>query len=428
MNAVLEKIEKSEAHFNFKVDYETFEEALDKVYKIKRGNYDVPGFRKGKAPRFAIEAKYGETIFYQEALDMLMPNEYQAAVDELELKIMGEPDIEVGYIEKGKDFEVKVVVPIVPEVTLGEIEGIEVTIPKAKEVTEQDIDRQLENLQRQNKKITDRGMEPAVIGDTVTLDYDCELDGKKLDPVHDYKTTLDEEIDFLGFESQLVGAKKGDVLELEKVFPEDFPQKQLVGKIARFKITVKKVEKIETRPLDDTFAQEVGKVDNLEQLRQKVRDELEQAAHQRYLMSRNRAVYMELFKRCKVEIPEFLIMQRATGILQQFEEQVRSEGGTIELYLQMMKKSQEELKNEIWDDAENSLKSEYIMDEIIKEKGYTVTDEEIEEGCQKFALSMNMDPENAREKLGPLVHKVEFDLKVEKAFQYILEHAKITEE
>ncbi|NMA70182.1 MAG: trigger factor [Desulfitobacterium sp.] len=428
MNAVLEKIEKSEAHFNFKVEYKVFEEALDKVYKIKRGNYEVPGFRKGKAPRFAIEAKYGETIFYQEALDMLMPNEYQAAVDKLELKTMGEPDIEVGYIEKGKDLDVKVVVPVLPEVTLGEIEGIEVTIPKAEEVTEKDIDRQLEMLQIKNKKVTDRGMEPAVIGDTVTIDYDCELDGNKLDPVHDYQTILDEEVGFLGFESQLVGKKKGDIVELEKVFPDDFPQKQLVGKTARFQITVKKVEKIETLPLDDTFAQEVGKVKNLEELRQRTREELEQAAHQRYLMARNKAIYMELFKRCKVEIPEFLIMQRATGILQQFEEQVRSEGGTVELYLQMMNKTQEELKNEIWEDAENSLKSEYIMDEVIKEKGYTVTEEEIDEGCREFALSVNMDPENAREKLGPLVSKVEFDLKVEKAFQYVLEHAKITEE
>ena len=185
MNAVLENIENSEAHFRFTIDYKVFADALEKTYRKNKENYQVAGFRKGNVPRSVIESQYGPTVFYQEALDLIMTEEYKKAVESLALNTIGDPDIEVGEIEKGQELSVKASVPVVPEVTLGQLEGIEVVIPKAREVKERDIDKVLEELQYKNKKITDKEMAPAEKGDTVTVDYDCELDGTKFEPVVD---------------------------------------------------------------------------------------------------------------------------------------------------------------------------------------------------------------------------------------------------
>lgn len=426
MDAVLEKIEKSEAYFQFTINYKVFEDALEKTYKKNKKNYQVSGFRKGNVPRSVIESQYGPTVFYQEALDLIMPEEYKTAIATLDLNTIGDPDIEVGEIAKGQELTVKVIVPVLPEVTLGQLEGLEISVPKLREVTEKDIDKFLEDLQLKNKKITDKGKAQAELGDTVTVDYDCELDGTKFEPVIDYMTMLDDSMETLGFENQLVGAKKGDVLDLEKVFPQDYLQAQIAGKTAHFVVTVKKVEKIEIRPLDDSFAQEVGRVSTLEEFRVEIKKGLEEAAAQRVQTQRNNAIFQELFNRCQVEVPEALIMQRATSMLEQFSNQVKAEGGTIDLYLQMMNKKTDDFKREVWEDALNTLKSDYILDKIIKEKGYTVSEEELNQGCEKFALSINMSPENARENLGPLITKVEYDLKAEKALHYLLEHAVIT--
>ncbi|ACL19935.1 trigger factor [Desulfitobacterium hafniense DCB-2] len=427
MNAVLENIENSEAHFRFTIDYKVFADALEKTYKKNKKNYQVAGFRKGSVPRSVIESQYGSTVFYQEALDLIMADEYKKAVEGLALDTIGDPDIEVGEIEKGQELSVKASVPVVPEVTLGQLEGIEVVMPKAREVKKADIEKSLEELQYKNKKITDKEMEPAEKGDTVTVDYDCELDGTKFEPVVDYKALLDDSPDTMGFELQLKGARKGDILTIEQVFPQDHLQPQIAGKTACFNVTVKKVERIEMLPLDDAFAQTVGNVSTMEEFRAEIKKNLEEAAAQRVQMQRNNAILSELFKRCQVKIPESLIMQRAMSMLEQFSGQLEAEGGTLDLYLQLMNRKSEDFKREVWQDAENSLKADYILDKVIKEKGYTVSEEELNQGCEKFALSINMAPENARQNLGPLVNKVEYDLKAEKAFHYLLEHAVIRE-
>lgn len=428
MNAILENIENSEAHFRFTIDYKVFEDALEKAYKKNKKNYQATGFRKGSAPRSVIESQYGPTVFYQEALDLIMTDEYKKAVEGLALNTIGDPDIEVEEIEKGEALTVKASVPVVPEVTLGQLEGIEVDIPKARIVKKTDIEKVLKELQYKNKKITDKEMAPAEKGDTVTVDYDCELDGTKFEPVVDYKALLDNSSDTMGFELHLEGAHKGDILNIKQVFPHDHLQPLIAGKTVCYKVTVKKVERVESLPLDDAFAQKVGNVGTIGEFRAEIKKNLEQAAAQRVEMQRNNAILSELFKRCQVKIPESLIMQRAMSMLEQFSGQLEAEGGTLDLYLQMMNKKSKDFKREVWEDAENSLKSDYILDKIIKEKGYTVSEEELQRGCEKFALSINMSPENARQNLGPLVTKVEHDLKADKAFQYLLEHAVLKEE
>lgn len=426
MDATLEKIENSEAFFNFSIEAEKFEKALEKSFKKNINNYEIPGFRRGKVTRAVLESKLGAEVLYQDALDFVVPEEYAATLQELELEPVGDPDIEVGYIEKGKPLSIKVCVPITPEVILGTIEGLEVKVPKKREVTDKDIERYLEELRSRNKKVMDKFDEPASPGDTLTIDYKCTVEDTAYDDVIDYKFMLDLSNPILGFEDNLLGAKKGDSLSIENHFPANHSLKQLAGKKARFIVTVKKVENIQLRELDDQFAQEVGKVKNLEELRIKAKKELVEMASLRSTNILRQAIIKAMLEKCDVTVPEFLIMQRAKDMLDQFSKQLAAEGGDIDLYLQMTHKKPESFKKQMWEEAKNAVKTEFILDKIINEKGFEISEEELDKGAEVFASQIGMDKGNARKSLGPLVNKVLFELKAEKAIQYMIDHAQIT--
>ncbi|WP_094606564.1 Trigger factor [Sporomusa silvacetica DSM 10669] len=427
MNAMLEKIEHGEAHLEFVIAAEKLEEGLEKSYKKNGMKYNIPGFRNGATPRTILESKFGAEIFLEDALDFVVPNEYYAAIKQFELNIIGEPDIEVGYVEKGKPVSVKVRVPVKPEITLGKLEGLEIKVPKDTEVTEKAIDKYLQNLRSRNKKVIDKANEPAAIGDTVTLDYEGSLQGTTMNQTEkDFKLLLGSGTFFPGFEEKLVGVKKGDNLNIEICFPKDHSLVQVAGKSASFKVTVKKVENIHLRELNDQFAQEVSKLNSLEELRLDSKQKLLEMAAQRDSNAKKQAVVNALLDMYPFTVSESIIMSQAKTMLEQFANQLKAQGGSIELYFQMTNSNMDTLKKEIWKDATTITKSNYILEKIITEKEIEVSDEELNNGSQALAASIGMDTKNAKENLGPLVKKVLFDLKANKAIQYLLDHAVIT--
>nr|WP_245867731.1 trigger factor [Sporomusa silvacetica] len=424
---MLEKIEHGEAHLEFVIAAEKLEEGLEKSYKKNGMKYNIPGFRNGATPRTILESKFGAEIFLEDALDFVVPNEYYAAIKQFELNIIGEPDIEVGYVEKGKPVSVKVRVPVKPEITLGKLEGLEIKVPKDTEVTEKAIDKYLQNLRSRNKKVIDKANEPAAIGDTVTLDYEGSLQGTTMNQTEkDFKLLLGSGTFFPGFEEKLVGVKKGDNLNIEICFPKDHSLVQVAGKSASFKVTVKKVENIHLRELNDQFAQEVSKLNSLEELRLDSKQKLLEMAAQRDSNAKKQAVVNALLDMYPFTVSESIIMSQAKTMLEQFANQLKAQGGSIELYFQMTNSNMDTLKKEIWKDATTITKSNYILEKIITEKEIEVSDEELNNGSQALAASIGMDTKNAKENLGPLVKKVLFDLKANKAIQYLLDHAVIT--
>jgi trigger factor len=428
MNVILEKVEKGEAYFQFTIEAKKFEDCLKKAYKKNVKNYNIPGFRKGNVPQDILEAKLGANIFYADALDLVVPDEYYAAIKELELTPFGDPDIEVGNIEKGKPLSVKVVVPLQPEVKLGKIEGLEIKVAKTKEVTELDIEKYIEDLRTRHRKVIDKSEEPAALGDTVTVDYKCTVEDTDYGTVENYKLALNPDSFILGFEDQLIGAKKGESRHIEKEFPVEHAVMQLAGKTAHFEVEVKSVEFIELRELNDQFALEIAKVNNLEELRLDAKNKLLQMTSERATTSKKQAIIKALLDVSEVSVPDFLVMQQAKAMLEDFQNGLTSQGGSLDLYVQMNNTSTEVLKKQIWDDAKIITQSNYILDKIIREKGIEVSEEEFNKGIEAFAISINMDPENARENLGPLVDKVLFDLKADKAVQYLLDCAVLSNE
>ncbi|QDR82714.1 trigger factor [Sporomusa termitida] len=426
MNTTLEKVEYGEAHLKLVIAAATMEAGLEKSYKKNVVKYNIPGFRNGAAPRTILESKFGAEIFLADALAFVVPNEYYAAIKHFALNIAGEPDIEVGYIEKGKPVSVKVRVPVKPEIALGKLEGLEVKVPKAAEVTAKAIDMYLQNLCFRNKRIVDKANEAVAMGDTVTIDYEYSVQGTAMsEKEKDFKLTLGSGNFFPGFAEKLVGARKGDKLNVEISFPREHAIVQIAGKNATFKVTVNKVENIQLRELNDQFAQEIANLNSLAELRLDSKNKLLAMASQQAENAKKQAVINALLAKSPFTVSDLVIRPRAQAMLAELSNQLQAQGGSIDLYLQMVNSTADNLKQKIWEDAKIITKSICILEKLVEAKDFAVSAEELNTGIKTFAASIGMDTKNAQKNLGPLVEKVLFDLKANKAIQYLLDHAVI---
>ncbi len=429
MAAKLEKIENCEAYFEFVVDADDMEQGLEQSYKKVVKKIDIPGFRKGAAPRAVVESNIGLEGLLEEALDIVVPDKYYAALKELELQPIGDPDIEVGYVVKGEPVTVKVIVPLYPQVKLGKLEGLEVKVPLVPPVTDDDVERSLQESRAKNKIVTDKFDAPAVMGDTVTIDFKGSVEETPFEGEQDHKVLIGADNFIPGFEEQLIGLKQGDKREIRINFAEDHPSQMLAGKVGIFDVEVKKVEYIEERLLDDQFAQEVAHLANMDELRAEVRKVLEANAARRQHGYIHQAVTTAAVEASEVSVPEFLVMETATSMMQQLMQELEAEGGSIELYAQMIGKTVDEIKKQFWVDSKTSVKVTYLLYKMVEEMNFDVTEDEIEEGMLNFAKMYNMDfadMNELKEKLGPMVNNITLELKSQKAADYLIEHAVIT--
>jgi|GEM_PF-1232400 trigger factor len=429
MTAKLEKIENCEAYFEFVIDADEMEEGLEKSYKKVVKELKVQGFRKGTAPRSVVEANFGLEVLLNEALDIVVPDKYYAAVRELELVTAGEPDIEVGYVVKGEPVTVKVMVPLYPQVMLGKLEGLEVTVPQLSAITDKDVDRSLQETLRRNKKITDKKNQPAAVSDQVTIDYEGLVGKRPFQGDKDFKVVIGAENFIPGFEEQLIGAKKGDDLIVNVPFADNHPSKELAGKTAVFKVKIKKVEDVKEVVIDDDFLQNTAHVKTMDEFREQLKQKLSENADKRQQEKIKTAVLAAAVEVSDIQIPESLVMEAATANMQQFVQQLQAEGGTLELYAQMIGKTMEEIKKEFWADAQRSVKINYLLEKIVNEKGFDISEAEHRDGVIDFAQQYNMDTsdyEDLRKRVGPMFERIAMELKSEKAAQYLVDHALIS--
>lgn len=429
MAAKLEKIENCEAYFEFVIDADEMEKGLEQSYKKVVKDLKVQGFRKGTAPRSVVEANFGLEALLNEALDIVVPDKYYAAVKELELATAGEPDIEVGYVVKGEPVTVKVMVPLYPQVMLGKLEGLEVTVPQLSAITDKDVDRSLAETIRRNKSITDKKKQPAAMGDQVTIDYEGLVGKRPFQGDKDFKVVIGAQNFIPGFEEQLIGAKKGDSLTVKVPFADNHPTKELAGKTAVFEVKVKKVEDVKEMVIDDDFLQNTAHVKTMDELREQIKQKLSDNADKRQEEKIKTAVLAAAIEASDVQVPEALVMEAATANMQQFIQQLQAEGGTLELYAQMIGKTMEEIKKDFWADAQRSVKINYLLEKIVNEKGLDISEDEHRDGVIDFARQYNMDTsdyEDLRKRVGPMFERIAMELKSAKAAQYLVDHARIS--
>ena len=353
MSVQVENLEKNMAKLTIEVPAEELEKALEKAYQKQKKNISVPGFRKGKVPRAMVEKMYGPAVFYEDAVNSLVPEEYSKAAEESKLDIVSRPEINVEQIEKGKAFIFTATVAVKPEVTLGEYKGLEVAKADTT-VTDEEVEAELKKEQEKNARTINVEDRPAADGDTVTLDFEGSVDGVPFDggAGKDYPLTLGSHSFIPGFEEQLVGAALEEEKEVNVTFPEDYQAEELAGKVAVFKCTIHKIEAKELPALDDDFAKDVSEFDTLDEYKKEIKDNLTKKKEEQAKTEKENAVVDKAVENATMEIPEAMIDTQVENMVDDFARRIQSQGLSMEQYMQFSGMTIDGLKEQVRPEAQ----------------------------------------------------------------------------
>ena len=424
MNVKNVEKEKGTAKVTIEIAKDEFQNALDKAYAKIRKDIMIPGFRKGKAPRKVVERMYGSQVFYEDAVNEIFPEIYQAAVTEQELKAVGQPSVTDMQTPEDGSVVLTVSTELYPEVTLGAYKGIEV--PKQTvSISKAEVDAELGRMQDRNARIETVDRE-ARTGDTVVLDFEGFVDGKPFDggKAEGYTLTLGSGSFIPGFEDQLVGLKAGEEKDVEVTFPENYT-KELAGKAATFKCRIHEVKETIKPALDDEFAKDVSEYDTLAALKKSIKADL--AAKRQESVDRefeNEAVVLA-GKNMTCDIPACMIDEQVDKHLEQFAYQLQSQGMKMDDYLKMIGGDVKGMRDSMRPMAEQTVRSNILLSEIVHQENIDVTEEEVEEELKKLAEQYKMELDKIREMID--VEAVKSDLKGRKAVKLIVDNAKPVE-
>ncbi len=429
MSLQVEKLEKGMAKLTVEVSAEEFDKAVDTVYKKQRGRIQIPGFRKGKAPRKMIENMYGEGIFFEDAANELIPGAYEKAYDECGEEITSSPEIDVVQIEHGKPFIFTAVVALKPEVKLGEYKGVAIDRVSA-DVTEAEVDAEIEK-ERDNSarmvSVEDRAVQD---GDMTELDFEGFVDGEAFEggKGENYPLTIGSGAFIPGFEEQLIGAELNKEVEVKVTFPEDYNAEHLAGKDAVFKCTVKEIKVKELPELDDEFAAEVSEYDTLEEYKANVRKGLEEKKEKQAKDEKEDAAMAAVVENAEMEIPDAMLMTEQRQMLDQFAQRISMQGMQFEQYMQMTGATREAMLEQLKPQAERKIKSRLCMEAVAAAENITASEEEYEEEMKVMANAYQIEVDKVKEMMGEKEKKsIMADIAVRKAVEFVAENAVMKE-
>lgn len=429
VKATFEKQEKNKVTLEVEVSAEEFEKAVDEAYRKLAPQIAIPGFRKGKAPRKLIESRYGKEVFYDEALEILVPKAYGEALDQTGIEPIDQPRIDIVSLEDGKPFVFKAEVEVMPEVQLGEYKGLEVT-KHLYTVDEHDIEHNLEHLREQAAELVaveDR--DTVQEGDFVTLDFTGYVDGEPFPggAAEGYLLEIGSGSFIPGFESQLVGLKVGEDAEINVTFPENYGNKDLAGKAAMFKVKIHEIKVKKLPELDDEFAKDVDEeVESLEQLKAKIRERLEEQAAQRSTSEMRSELVRLATENASVEVPQVLVEREAESMVQEFGQMLLYQGMWLERYLEMTNQTEDQLKQSFYPEAETRVKNSLVLEAIGKAENITVSDEEVDAKIEEY-VKASAKPEETRKVWEGRRESLRDNLAVSKVIDFLADHAKIDE-
>ncbi|MGT2808401.1 trigger factor [Streptococcus iniae] len=410
----------------FTIGQDKIKPALDQAFNKIKKDLNAPGFRKGHMPRPIFNQKFGEEVLYEDALNIILPEAYEAAVAELELEVVAQPKIDVLSMEKGKDWEITAEVVTKPEVKLGDYKDLAVEVDLSKEVSDDEV---AEKLERERKNLAELVVkeDAAELGDTVVIDFlgsidDVEFDGGKGD---NFSLELGSGQFIPGFEDQLVGKKAGETVDVMVTFPEDYQAEELAGKEAKFVTTVHEVKMKEVPELDDELAKDIDEeVETLEDLKAKYRKELESAKEIAYDDAvEGAAIELAVANAEIVELPEEMVHDEVHRSMNEFMGNMQRQGISPEMYFQLTGTTQDDLHKQYEAEADKRVKTNLVIEAIAKVEGFEATDEDIEKEINDLATEYNMPVEQVRSLLSPEMLK--HDIAMKKAVEVITESAKV---
>lgn len=425
MTAKWEKLEGNSGVLTVEVSADKVNEGLDAAFKKVVKQVNVPGFRKGKMPRGMFEKRFGVEALYQDALDILLPEAYETAIEETGIEPVDRPDIDIEQMEKGKELIFKATVTVKPEVKLGEYKGLEVEEFDTN-VTDEDIENELKEMQNRQAELVVKEEGKAENGDTVVIDFEGFVDGVAFEggKGENYSLELGSGSFIPGFEEQLVGTAAGESKDVEVTFPEEYHAAELAGKPAVFKVTVHEVKGKELPALDDEFAKDVDdEVETLDALKEKIKNRLvESKAHEAEHHVRD-SVVEKAAANAEMEIPAVMVENEINRMMQEFEQRLQMQGMNLELYFQFSGQDENALREQMREEAETHVRVNLTLEAIAKAENLEVSEEEVNAELENMASMYNMTAENVKAALGG-VEMIKSDLKLRKAIDFLVENKK----
>lgn len=427
MSSKFEIIEENKAKITFVINPDKFEEGIEQAYKKNRSKINIPGFRKGKATRKIIEVNFGKEIFYDDAINAVMPEVYEAAVKELKLEVVSKPEIDVEEINKETGVVLTAVVYTKPEITVNaEVYKNAEYTPIDTEVTDEDIDAEISAAREKNSRMV--SVERAALsGDIVTIDFEGFIDGEAFEggKASDHNLTIGSK-SFIGdFEEQLIGANVGDDLEVNVSFPEDYHAEHLAGKPALFKVEIKDIKMKELPELDDDFAQDVSEFDTLEEYKNNIKEKLKENKTTEAKNKKEDEILSYIIEKTPMNIPEIMFENQVDQMVNDFTNQIRMQGMPVEMYLQYTGQDMDSLRRAYKAGAEKQVKGRLVLEAIAKAEDFEVTEEDKEGEIIRIAESYNMPVDRLKEILQAQERDgLDTDIKVNKALDFICENAK----
>lgn len=426
MKATFISRENNDVKFTIEFSAEEFENAQIKAYQQNKDKFQIDGFRKGKAPRSIIEKRYGEGVFFEDAIDELFRENYGKALAELELEVIDSPRAEFGKIAKGEGFTTTITVACYPIVDVKDYKGVEID-KVVQEVKDEDIDKEIEALQKRNARmvLVER---PAKEGDTVLLDYsgfvgDDQFEGGTAEC---QELKLGSGMFIPGFEEQLVGATPGEKKDVTVTFPEDYHAEDLAGKEAVFHCLVHEIKEEQLPELDDEFAKDVSEFDTLEELKNSTRERLEKYAKASEERQMQDAALAKVVEANEVEIPSVMIEDEIDRMIQELDQQLRYQGLSVDQYVEFVGKDAKAFRDELRPDAERQVKTRMLLNGIAEAEKIEVSQEELEKELEDMAVQYQTTADKLKEMIG--VENINFlqkDMKIKKAIEFIYDNAKI---
>lgn len=432
MSSKLLKKEKNLVSIEFTVTPEEFEKAVNKAYLKAKNNINVQGFRKGKAPRHIIEKKYGKSIFYDDALDFAVQEEYPKAVKELNLDVIDSPKVDIVKFEEGEDIVLNAEVEVMPEVELPEYKGVEVEKTLVS-VTDADVEKELKTIQEKNARIVEVIDRPVQKGDFLTIDYAGFVGEEQFEggTAENQSLEIGSNTFIPGFEDQLIGKNKDEEVKVNVTFPEEYHAEDLKGQDAVFNVKIHEIKAKEMPEIDDEFAKDVSEFDTLEELKEDTKKNLEKKAADSAKVANDNNVITKIVNETKVDVPEVLINREIDYLARNYEQQFRQQGFAGKEYDDLINNFVNQYKEGARNQAEFNVKAELVLEAIIKKENITVTEEDLKKEVEEVAKQYQVEEDRLEGFKESLLQSsksyIEETLKKRKVIDMLVENAVFVE-
>lgn len=422
-----EQVEKNLVKLTFEISREELLAGIDKAYRKNMKKISVPGFRKGKVPKAVIEKYYGEEVFYDDAINFVLPDIYDAAVKEADIVPVARPEIELGEITKGEPIAVTALVTTKPEVKLGKYKGIKLDKIEYT-VSDEDVDKDIDAVRKKNARlitVEDRAVEN---GDIAVIDFEGFADGVAFPggKGENYELEIGSGSFIPGFEEQLVGAKAEDEVDVNVTFPTEYHAEDLAGKDATFKVKVHEIKTREYPELDDDFASEVSEFETLDEYKKSVREKLEKAAEEKAKTETENAIVDKAVEASSVDIPAAMIEAQIDRMVNDFAQRLSYQGMNLDMYMKYTGSTMESFREGFKEQAEKQVRISLIVEAVAKAEAIEATEAEVEEKIAEMGKMYNMEAEKIKELLGESeLEGISKEIAFTKAIDFLVENASI---